>query len=134
MHDIPTDGAVDALPWAVDWFINRSNAGDIDSVFTTIAPGAVVVHAGVTITCAEVIGEFFASPWFIGGYIHLRIRGWTRVADTWRVVIDVDGAHSDLRDAGRYVFAFTVHAERRTIQRLEVTRSEARTPTAPASR
>jgi hypothetical protein len=96
----------DPLPWALDWFINRTNAGDIDSVLTTFAPNAPLHHAGVNIP-PHVKYEFLASRWYIAGYINLRITKASETSGGWCVAVDVTGANQPLRDAsGPYIFDF----------------------------
>jgi hypothetical protein len=112
------------LPWAVDWFINRTNAGDIDSVLETFGRGATIRHADEEIWAA-IIGEFLSSPWFIAGYIHLRIRTWEQRHDQWSVVVDMTGRHKDLQAAtGSFVFEFDLDSSAK-INRLNISKKMA---------
>lgn len=117
-----TETAADreTLPWAVDWFLNRTNAGDIDSVLATLSSDAAIIHAGEEIR-NEIISEFISSPWFIAGYINLQVTSWTHNDDRWRVLVDMAGRYEDLVAAsGPFVFDFGLDGSGR-IARLVVT-------------
>jgi hypothetical protein len=115
------------LPWAVDWFLNRTNAGDVQSVLETFGPGATVTHDGVDLR-NEIIGEFIQSPWFIAGYIHVPIRSWLHENDRWQVVVDMSGRYEDLRaEAGPFLFDFRLDDSGR-IAELAITPASAGEP------
>ncbi|QYI96239.1 hypothetical protein K0028_11025 [Curtobacterium flaccumfaciens pv. flaccumfaciens] len=112
------------LPWAVDWFLNRTNAGDVQSVLETFAPGASVTHDGVVLR-NEIIGEFVQSPWFIAGYIHVPIRHWLHEDDRWQVIVDMSGRHEDLRaEAGPFLFDFRLGPSGRIADLIITARSD----------
>jgi hypothetical protein len=112
------------LPWAVDWFLNRTNAGDVGSVLETFGRSAEIRHADEEIWNA-IIGEFVSSPWFIAGYIHLRIRSWEQRQNEWSVVVEMSGRQRDLRAAaGPFIFDFSLDSSGK-INRLVISRKTA---------
>ena len=109
------------LPWAVDWFLNRTNAGDIESVLATLNSDATITHAGEEIR-NEIISEFISSPWFIAGYINLRLTSWKQIDDRWRVLVDMVGRYEDLEAAaGPFILDFGLDSSGK-IARLVVTK------------
>ncbi|WP_396599686.1 hypothetical protein [Frigoribacterium sp. R86507] len=103
----------------MDWFINRTNAGDVDSVLATFGPNATLRHADTDIP-PHIKYEFLASSWYIAGYIHLRVTESCPTAGGWWVTTDVTGTSKALVEAsGLYVFHFALHKGKITTLTIE---------------
>lgn len=94
------------MPSAIDWFINRTNAGDIDSILDVLATGAVVHHDGHALDWYA-LDDFLASPWYLGGYINLTpVATAVDEAGEWKVTVTISGRSDALEAARGSVFAF----------------------------
>lgn len=115
------EGAV--LPRPVEWFINRSNAGDIDSVLDVIAPGGTIRHDGHNLDWYA-LDEFLASSWYLGGYINLRQLGVEMLADEgWRVLMGVTGRSATLSGIEHpFTFTFRLREDKITSVHIEAAR------------
>lgn len=109
------------MPSAIDWFINRTNAGDIDSILDVLATGAIVHHDGHALDWYA-LDDFLASPWYLGGYINLTpVTTTVTEAGEWDVTVTISG-RSDALEAARgraFVFRFALRADKIASVRIE---------------